>query len=186
MLNKKIYNFKITHWFVLSMDNSFTVRLCHIKSKNHDYGFNLASKKFDLCKNVGRVEFNSSAHSAGLRQGDRIIEINNKNVSNLGYEDIVKLLKEGLRKENRVYANEILLLVVDKYTDEYLKKMKMAIKLDEHQMPIYFKSNQIGNFKSIDDENSEEIPININLNKHHSIQSKKIKHSFDEDQYTLI
>ena len=167
------------------MDNSFTVRLCHIKNKNHDYGFNLASKNFDLCKNIGRVEFNSSAHSAGLRQGDRIIEINNKNVSHLGYQDIVKLLKEGLKKENKVYANEILLLVVDKFTDEYFKKMNMTIKLDEHPMSIYFKSNQIGNFKSIDDENNEEIQININLNKNHFIQPRKIKHSF-EDQYTLI
>ncbi|RNA30260.1 Na(+) H(+) exchange regulatory cofactor NHE-RF2, partial [Brachionus plicatilis] len=172
--------------FGQSMENSFTVRLCHIKNKDHDYGFNLASKKFDLCKYVGRVEFNSPAYAAGLRPGDRIIEINNKNVSEMRYEEVVKLLKEGSRKENRLLVNEILLLVVDKFTDEHLKKLNLNLRFDEHKLPVYFKSNQMGNFKKGDEEEEEEIAISISLNKRYSTQSSKMANSLDQSYYTLI
>ncbi|CAF0813273.1 unnamed protein product [Brachionus calyciflorus] len=163
------------------MDNKFTVRLCHIKNKNKDYGFNLASKKTDLCKYVGKVDFNSAAYVAGLRQGDRIIEVNNKNVSNMNYDEIVKVLKDGFKKDNRLLSDEILLLVIDKYTDEYYRKRNLSLRFDNKKLPIQYKSNEVGFFKEKcfdsdnieddyvqDDEDSEEyteeIPINISIN----------------------
>lgn len=48
----------------------FTIRLCHMrKSKDEEYGFNLASKSDQLCHYVGRVDPNTPAYMSGLRPG---------------------------------------------------------------------------------------------------------------------
>lgn len=133
------------------MDPKLTVRVCFIKktSKQKEFGFNLASKSNDLCKCIGRVDFNSPAYLAGLRHGDRIVEINNKNVANLNYNQVIKLIKEGFRKEN---PDEVLLLVVDKNTDEHYKKISVAVQTDEHKIPVCYILNKL-------ESNNKNIPI---------------------------
>jgi len=59
-------------------------RLCHLR-KSPDfagYGFNLLAEKNKAGQFIGNVDPGSPAETAGLREGDRIVEVNGTNVSN--------------------------------------------------------------------------------------------------------
>lgn len=82
-------------------------RLCHIsKWDNFDgYGFNLHAEKGKPGQYIGKVDDSSPAEAAGLRQGDRILEVNGESIANKTHKEVVELIK-GL-------PNETNLLVVD-------------------------------------------------------------------------
>lgn len=54
------------------------------------------------------------AYNAGLRDNDRPVEINGENVEALLYEQVVEKIRKA--------GSSLMLLVVDKETDEYYKK----------------------------------------------------------------
>lgn len=54
------------------------------------------------------------AYNAGLRDNDRLVECNGENIEDLSYEQVVEKIKKA--------GNSLMLLVVDKETDEYYKK----------------------------------------------------------------
>lgn len=81
-------------------DSSLTLRLCHIKKRSEKdvgYGFNLMSKRDKLCQYIGKVDPGTPAYEAGLRTGDKIVEIDNQNVSRMSYRQIIDLLRKGRR-----------------------------------------------------------------------------------------
>lgn len=82
-------------------------RLCHvIKVKDFDgYGFNLHAEKGKPGQYIGKVDDGSPAELAGLRQGDRIIEVNAVNIGRETHKEVVQRIK--------AIANEVQLLVVD-------------------------------------------------------------------------
>lgn len=82
-------------------------RLCHvIKRDDFDgYGFNLHAEKGKPGQYIGKVDDNSPAELAGLRQGDRIIEVNSVNIGNETHKQVVQRIK--------AIACEVRLLVVD-------------------------------------------------------------------------
>lgn len=82
-------------------------RLCHvIKSDNFDgYGFNLHAEKGKPGQYIGKVDEGSPAESAGLRQGDRIIEVNGVSIANETHKQVVQRIK--------ALPNETKLLVID-------------------------------------------------------------------------
>lgn len=82
-------------------------RLCHvIKRDDFDgYGFNLHAEKGKPGQYIGKVDDNSPAEASGLRQGDRIIEVNGVNIGNETHKQVVQRIK--------AIANEVRLLVVD-------------------------------------------------------------------------
>ena len=65
-------------------------RLCHlIKWSDFDgYGFNLHADRSKSGQFVGKVDANSPAQSAGLREGDRIIEVNGVNIANENHRQV--------------------------------------------------------------------------------------------------
>ena len=75
-------------------------RLCHMKlTRDHTgYGFNLKSKRERLCQFIGKVDPNTPAFLAGLRDNDRIVEINCKNVESSSHERILELIKQGIKR----------------------------------------------------------------------------------------
>lgn len=87
-------------------ENKLT-RSCHvIKRADFDgYGFNLHAEKGKAGQYIGKVDDNSPAEEAGLRQGDRIIEVNGVNIGNETHKEVVQRIK--------AIANEVRLLVVD-------------------------------------------------------------------------
>lgn len=82
-------------------------RTCHvIKRDDFDgYGFNLHAEKGKPGQYIGKVDEQSPAESSGLRQGDRIIEVNGVNIGNETHKQVVQRIK--------AIANEVRLLVVD-------------------------------------------------------------------------
>ncbi|RZB38812.1 PDZ domain containing protein [Asbolus verrucosus] len=91
--------------------NHAQARLCHIKKwDNFDgYGFNLHAEKGKPGQYIGKVDDNSPAEAAGLRQGDRILKVNGESIANKTHKQVVELIK-NLPEETK-------LLVVDPHED---------------------------------------------------------------------
>uniref|UniRef100_A0A1B0CYW1 Uncharacterized protein n=1 Tax=Phlebotomus papatasi TaxID=29031 RepID=A0A1B0CYW1_PHLPP len=70
-------------------------RLCHVvKREDFDgYGFNLHAEKGKPGQYIGKVDENSPAEMAGLRQGDRIIEVNDVNIGTETHKQVVQRIK---------------------------------------------------------------------------------------------
>lgn len=90
-----------------SADLKYEARLCHVvKRADFDgYGFNLHAEKGRPGQYIGKVDDGSPAESAGLRQGDRIIEVNGTNITSETHKKVVELIK--------AVPNETRLLVID-------------------------------------------------------------------------
>lgn len=71
---------------------------------------------------IGSVDDNSPASLAGVKAGDRIVEVNGTNISNENHQQVVQRIK--------AVQNETKLLVVDKDTDEYYRSRKIVIRGD--------------------------------------------------------
>lgn len=86
-------------------------RLCHVvKRADFDgYGFNLHAEKGKPGQYIGKVDDGSPAESAGLRQGDRILEVNSHNISSETHKQVVERIKQ--------VANHTTLLVIDPKAD---------------------------------------------------------------------
>ncbi|KAF4525120.1 hypothetical protein B566_EDAN005062 [Ephemera danica] len=97
-------------------------RLCLIiKREDFDgYGFNLHAEKGKPGQYIGKVDENSPAEAAGLKSGDRIVEVNGVNISNENHKQVVQRIK--------AVANETRLLVVDAEAEEYYKSKSIVIK----------------------------------------------------------
>lgn len=97
-------------------------RLCHlIKWVNFDgYGFNLHAEKSRSGQFIGKVDDDSPAQHAGLREGDRIIEVNGVNIAQENHRQVVERIKS--------IPNETRLLVVDDEADRWYKERKIVVK----------------------------------------------------------
>lgn len=89
-------------------------RLCNIKRGEQGYGFHLHGEKGKSGQYIRKVEPGSPAEAAGLKAGDRVLEVNGDNVEKETHHQVVQRIK--------AIENETRLLVVDRETDEYLKK----------------------------------------------------------------
>ena len=105
-------------------DDAPRPRLAHV-TKSPDfvgYGFNLHAEKGKAGQFIGDVDAGSPAATAGLRSGDRIIEVNGTNIANENHQQVVQRVK--------AIANETKLLVVDAETDKYYREKKIVIRGD--------------------------------------------------------
>lgn len=102
--------------------SSPVARLCHIIQWKHfdGYGFNLHAEKGKPGQYIGKVDEGSPAEAAGLKQGDRIIEVNGVNISNENHKQVVQRIK--------AIPNQTKLLVVDSEADKYFKANNTIIK----------------------------------------------------------
>ena len=107
-------------------------RLCHLKKWPHfqGYGFNLHAERSKLGQHIGKVDVDSPSDAAGLKEGDRIIEVNNVNISNENHQQVVKRIRNGLDVDGVQYPDQVILLVVDVKADEYYKKLNLVPKND--------------------------------------------------------
>ncbi|XP_035786539.1 Na(+)/H(+) exchange regulatory cofactor NHE-RF2-like [Anopheles albimanus] len=98
----------------------YEARLCHVvKRADFDgYGFNLHAEKGRPGQYIGKVDDGSPAEGAGLRQGDRIIEVNGHNITTETHKKVVELIK--------AVPNETRLLVIDPRADANDLKMALA------------------------------------------------------------
>ena len=96
-------------------------RLCTLtKKEDHDgYGFSLYKKKNTPGQFIGTVEAGSPAEEAGLREGDKLIEVNEVDVRQESHKQVVQRVRE--------LPSEVMLLVVDSEHEDYHKEKKMKI-----------------------------------------------------------
>ncbi|TSK18059.1 Na(+)/H(+) exchange regulatory cofactor NHE-RF2 [Bagarius yarrelli] len=87
-------------------------RLCYLTKGERGYGFHLHGERGTGAQFIRRIEAGSPAELAGLRSGDRVVEVNGENVENDSHHQVVQKIME---MENRTR-----LLVVDRETDEFL------------------------------------------------------------------
>ncbi|XP_017478393.1 PREDICTED: Na(+)/H(+) exchange regulatory cofactor NHE-RF1 [Rhagoletis zephyria] len=82
-------------------------KLCHIVKRPdfEGYGFNLHSEKVKPGQFIGKVDVNSPAEASGLKEGDRIIEVNGVNISGESHKQVVQRIK--------ALSNEVRLLIVE-------------------------------------------------------------------------
>jgi len=113
-------------------ENAPRARLCHLKKWPHfqGYGFNLHAERSRIGQHIGKVDHDSPADSAGLKEGDRIIEVNYVNISNENHQQVVKRIRTGLEIDGDLHEDEVVLLVVDNEADEYYKKLNIVVKHD--------------------------------------------------------
>ena len=99
-------------------------RNCHI-SKCPDfqrYGFNLHAERDSVGQFIGKIDDDSPAEAAGLREGDRIIEVNGTNIENETHQQVIRRIKAG--------GDSTKLLVVDREVDDYYKAKGTTISSD--------------------------------------------------------
>lgn len=108
-------------------------RLCHlIKWPDFDgYGFNLHAERSKPGQFIGKIDDASPAQLAGLREGDRIVEVNGVNINNENHCQVVERIKSK--------PNETKLLVVDVQADLYYKERELVIKSNQSNV-VYIKT----------------------------------------------
>jgi len=97
-------------------------RVCHLKKWDHfdGYGFNLHAEKNKPGQFVGKIDADSPAEAAGMKEGDRIVEVNGVNVNMENHKQVVQRIK--------AVAGETRLLVVDKQCDEWHKEQEVVVR----------------------------------------------------------
>uniref|UniRef100_A0A8C6TVY9 PDZ domain-containing protein n=1 Tax=Neogobius melanostomus TaxID=47308 RepID=A0A8C6TVY9_9GOBI len=94
------------------MDGELRPRLCFITKGDRGYGFHLHGERNKGGQFIRKVDPGSCAEYAGLKPGDRVVEVNGENVENETHHEVVNRIRE-VKFRTR-------LLVVDRETDEYL------------------------------------------------------------------
>jgi len=97
-------------------------RLCHLVKRADfaGYGFNLHAEKARPGQYIGTVDPDSPADLAGLKEGDRIVEVNGVNINQENHKQVVERIKS--------VGEETKLLVVDKETEEVYKRFSVVVK----------------------------------------------------------
>lgn len=142
--------------------NHANARLCHIMKWDHfdGYGFNLHAEKGKAGQYIGKVDDGSPAEAAGLRQGDRILEVNGESIANKTHKQVVEAIK-GL-------PNETKLLVVDPHDEG------QEVHITNTPPPITEK--QINNNPPAIEENG---PLKLNMTAAELRAKLKEKKKFD-------
>ncbi|XP_045780065.1 Na(+)/H(+) exchange regulatory cofactor NHE-RF2 [Maniola jurtina] len=71
-------------------------RLCHVRkvASFDGYGFNLHAEKGKPGQYIGKVDAGSPAEAAGLRRGDRILEVNGHSIAGESHKQVVARIKQ--------------------------------------------------------------------------------------------
>lgn len=156
----------------------YEARLCHVvKRPDFDgYGFNLHAEKGRPGQYIGKVDDGSPAEAAGLRQGDRIIEVNGTNITTETHKKVVELIK-GV-------PNETKLLVIDPRADAAELKAAIAkskngsngvdVNDNSKQQPATDGEHMMTNgTKDSLNENKHDVNGTSNNNSNEDVNNKK-------------
>ena len=96
-------------------------RLCALRiwPDFQGYGFNLHAEKGKPGQFIGKVDAGSPSEVAGLKEGDRILEVNGNPVAQDSHAQVVQKIKSR--------DDQTDLLVVDKEADEYYKDRGIVV-----------------------------------------------------------
>ncbi|KAL4225571.1 hypothetical protein ACF0H5_016259 [Mactra antiquata] len=105
-------------------DESLRPRLCTIKkwSDFPGYGFNLHAERGRAGQYIGKVDDDSPAQAAGMKEGDRIVEVEGVNIGNENHAQVVTRIKAA--------GESVTMLLVDSETDNHFKSEKIVVSSD--------------------------------------------------------
>uniref|UniRef100_A0A3P8VRX7 NHERF family PDZ scaffold protein 2 n=1 Tax=Cynoglossus semilaevis TaxID=244447 RepID=A0A3P8VRX7_CYNSE len=104
------------------MESWLRPRLCFVTKGPSGYGFHLHGERNKGGQFIRKVEPGSPADLAGLKPGDRVVEVNGENVENESHCQVVERISEVPHRTR--------LLVVDRDTEKYLKSCGLACTED--------------------------------------------------------
>lgn len=124
-----------------------TVRLCVLRTwpRHFDgYGFNLHAEKSKPAvgsgggQYIGKVDIGSPAESAGLREGDRIVQVDGVDIEGKSHSTVVALIKKEHGNEAAAdddddpdnAVSRTSLLVVDRRADTYYREKGIRVHSD--------------------------------------------------------
>jgi len=127
-------------------------RLCHLIKRVDfvGYGFNLHAERNKVGQYVGKVDEGSPAWLSGMKEHDRIVEVNGVNIGNENHKQVVERIKTN--------PNETQLLVVDRQTDAYYKDKKIVIKGTMSNV-LYLKTPSVEEEEKMIDNLSKRVTI---------------------------
>jgi len=96
-------------------DQNYKARLCVLATWPNftGYGFNLHAERGKPAQYIGKVDAESPAEAAGLREGDRIVAVNGVDVADGTHQDVVRRIRSD--------PDKVELLVVDAAAEVYFK-----------------------------------------------------------------
>lgn len=102
-------------------DSDLKPRLCTIRkwSDFPGYGFNLHAERGRAGQYIGKVDDDSPAQAAGMKEGDRIVEIEGTNIGNENHSQVVTRIKAA--------GESVTMLLVDPETDRHFKEEKVVV-----------------------------------------------------------
>ena len=108
-------------------------RLCHLRRWPHfnGFGFNLHAERNKVGQFIGKVDPGSPAESAGLREHDRIIEVNYCPISNDSHKQVVQRIKDGVERGDTRNTDEVVLLVLDAAAWDYYNRKGIMPKSND-------------------------------------------------------
>ena len=131
-------------------------RLCHVIKRDPEegFGFNLLANKNEPGQYIGTVDAGSVAEASGLKQGDRLVEVNWVNVTQQTHKEVI-LLTIGNWKKNprnvaegneigdiqvveriKAVANETTLLVIDASGLAYYNERNITITSTQFNVQV--------------------------------------------------
>lgn len=125
-------------------------RLCHLRRwEGLSYGFNLISRKGKTGHFIESIEYGLAAYYSGLKNGDRVVEIDGVSVTDMPHGDVVKLIKESGKDGVR-------LLVVDQRTEDYFKEKGYTIKSSSKSYQVQFIASPVERPPNVVEEETRE------------------------------
>lgn len=111
-------------------------RLVVMKRAEGGYGFNLhGERNVQAGQSISAVDDGSEAQKAGLRVGDKVIEVNGMNIENMSHGDVVKRIKMN--------SHEVTMLVCDHITEAYLKQEGRPVTADMANLMTVYQSKKV-------------------------------------------
>lgn len=159
-------------------------RLCHLKkwSNFQGYGFNLHAEKSRNGQYIGKVDANSPAESAGLKERDRIIEVNYVNISNENHQQVVRRIRNGLDVNGHLNEDEVVLLVVDLETDEHFKSLGEIVRNDMESV-LRIETKPENSLDSIENHNGTANNSTSQIDDNNNNSNDYNDHQVNNDTY---
>lgn len=114
------------------------------------YGFNLHAERNKVGQYVGKVDDGSPAALSGMKEHDRIVEVNGVNIGNENHKQVVERIKTN--------PNETQLLVVDRSTDSFYKERNIVIK-GTLSTVLYLKTPTIEEEEKLNESMAKRVTI---------------------------
>uniref|UniRef100_A0A3B3TKR1 PDZ domain containing 1 n=1 Tax=Poecilia latipinna TaxID=48699 RepID=A0A3B3TKR1_9TELE len=93
------------------------LKLCYLVKTSSGYGFSLRSVRGKIWNCIYSIK--GVAYNAGVRNEDRLLEVNGENIESYTHDEVVEKIKLG--------GKSVMLLLVDKETDSFYRNKKNKI-----------------------------------------------------------